>query len=115
MAGYRTIIKFRELETRLDELGFMPCHPAHHYYENDLVAIKPKDQDSLPIYSRDAEMFIGTIDELEVWLKGVEWARDYDRMLFGKNHAAKRERKEQDYRNEMLVMMLKSEDKKEKA
>jgi len=35
----------------------------------------------LPIYSRDAELFIGSIERLEDWLAGVQWARDYDMML----------------------------------
>jgi hypothetical protein len=41
----------------------------------------PKDPDALPIYSRDAELFIGSIERLENWLAGVQWARDYDMML----------------------------------
>jgi hypothetical protein len=46
-----------------------------------MVALKPRDEDAVPIYARDTEVFRGTLEELEVWLRGVEWARDYDRML----------------------------------
>jgi hypothetical protein len=63
-------------------------------------------QDSLPIYSRDAELFTGTIEQLEVWLRGLEWARDYDRMLLGKALDKKRQRREQDHRNQQLLEHL---------
>ena len=35
----------------------------------------------MPIYSRDAEVFCGTLEQLDVWLRGVEWARNYDYLL----------------------------------
>lgn len=112
MSGYGSVLALRRLEKECDELGFMMCHPRH-YNSGDygqLVAIKPKDQDSLPIYSRDAELFIGTLEELQVWLKGVEWARQYDELLRLSN-TKKRERKEQDERNRKLVAILKQEAK----
>lgn len=113
MAGYNLLIKIRRLEEECDKLGFLLCHSkhGHHREYGDVVALKPKDQNSLPIYSRDAELFCGTFDDLEVWLRGLQWARDYDRMLFGKSHETKRERKEQDWRNRNLVSILTKEEK----
>ena len=106
MAGYRLILKIRELEERCDRLGFMMCHSRHSYGEfGEFVAIKPKDQDAFPIYSRDAEFFVGTIEALEQWLRGLEWARDYDRMLDLSNDK-KRARKEQDARNRRMLQQL---------
>lgn len=109
MSGYSLILKIRRLEEECDKLGFMMCHSkyGHSREYGDIVAVKPKDQDSLPIYSRDAEFFTGSINELEVWLKGIQWARDYDGMLFG-NMNKKRERKEQDYRNRQLLSVIKN-------
>ena len=109
--GYSLLTKIRRLEDTCDKLGFMLSHSKHSYHREfgDVVALKPKDQDSLPIYSRDAELFVGTFDQLETWLQGLVWARDYDRMLFGNLHEAKRSRKEQDYRNKTLVRMLEKE------
>ena len=107
MSGYKLILKIRDLEAALDKLGFMLCHAEHYYREGDMVAIKPKDNDSLPIYARDAKLFVGTLEELEPWVQGVQWARKYDSILFGKTYEAKRERKEQDYRNEQLANLLK--------
>ena len=76
----------------------------------DVVAVKPMDQDSLPVYSRDAELFVGTLDALENWIKGIDWARRYDSMLFGNAHNDKRQRKEQDHRNHQLMKILKGSD-----
>jgi hypothetical protein len=82
MSGYQTIIRFRTLEEKVNKLGFMFAYPKHRYNsEIDYVALKPKDENALPIYARDAEVFTGTLEELQVWLNGVDWARDYDRML----------------------------------
>lgn len=113
MAGYKLLVKIRRLEDVCDKLGFMLCHSkhGHHREYGDVVAVKPKDRDSLPIYARDAELFCGTFDELETWLMGLQWARDYDRMLFGNSHDSKRERKEQDCRNRKLVSILTKEEK----
>jgi hypothetical protein len=111
MTGYNLILKIRRLEEECDKLGFMLCHSKHGNYRNefgDIVALRPKDIDSLPIYARDAELFCGTLDNLEVWLRGVEWARNYDYMLRISDDK-KREAKEQKYRNEILVKILKGE------
>lgn len=84
MAGYQSVLALRRLEAEVDELGFMLCNPKTGWGGDDfnnLTGIKPKDDDALPIYARDAEMFRGTLEELRVWVRGVQWAREYDRML----------------------------------
>jgi hypothetical protein len=106
MSGYHTIIKFRRMEEQVNALGFMFCYPKHRYNDTvDMVALKPKDADAVPIYSRDAEVFSGTLDQLEVWLRGIEWARDYDRMLRISDDK-KRAKKEDEYRHNQLVSKL---------
>ncbi len=111
MSGYNLIRKIRTLEEQLDRLGLMMCQSRHGYHNEfgDVVGVKPKDTHSLPVYSRDAEMFVGTIEALEYWLMGVEWARKYDSLLFGNKHQSNRERKEQDYRNYVLLKTLAKE------
>lgn len=111
MSGFNLITKIRKLEEECDKLGFVMCSSkyASHRDFGDVVALKPKDQDSVPIYTRDAELFSGTINDLEVWLRGVNWARDYDRMVFGNSHNDNRNRKEQVYRNKKLVQLIKGE------
>jgi hypothetical protein len=99
----------RRLEGQVNKLGFMFAMPRHHYdSDTERLALVPKDAESVPIYSRDAEVFSGTLEELAVWLRGVEWARDYDRMLKVSDDD-KRARKEQDVRNRHLVQLLKRE------
>ncbi len=107
MAGYTQILEVRRLEEEVTKLGFMFCHPKHgdRGEFGDVVALKPKDADSLPIYSRDAEIFVGTLKDLQYWLRGVKWARDYDNMMKISDDK-KRARKEQDERNRQLARTL---------
>jgi hypothetical protein len=110
MVGYSQLLEIEELKSKCDKLGFRLGHSKHGYYYKeygDVVALFPKDNEALPVYNSDAELFVGTLAELGVWLRGVEWARNYDKLLFSDNIAKKRERKEQDLRNENLARLLK--------
>ena len=110
MSGYHTILRLRRLEEEVAKLGFIFSYPKHGYGgEVDMVALRPRDCDAVPIYSRDAEIFCGTLEQLEVWLRGVEWARNYDYLLRVSDEK-KRARKEQDLRNKQLVQRLKSQE-----
>lgn len=111
MSGYNTIKRIRQLEKDVSELGLKIDRSIIHGYDRDsgdMIGLYPKDNDSLPIYSRDAELFTGSLEQLEVWLRGVEWARMYDQML-GVSNDKKRKRKEQDELNRQLVKRLKDE------
>jgi hypothetical protein len=113
MSGYKLIRKIKYLEEECDKLGFMLSHARHYINDfGDVVALKPK-ADCLPIYSRDAELFVGTIEELERWIQGFQFARKYDSMLFGNKYDNQRDRKEQDYRNKLLLNMIKTGKKNE--
>ena len=88
----------------------MICQARHYISDfGDVVALKPK-ADCLPIYSRDAELFVGTIEQLERWLQGFHVARKYDSLLLGNKHDALRQRKEQDFRNKQLIKQIKGEE-----
>ena len=109
MAGYQSVLELRRLEAQLDKLGLMLSAPKHGGWGgddySDRAGVKPKDQDSLPIYARDAEMFCGTIEQIKVWLIGVEWARNYDMML-RLSDDKKRTKKENDYRHARMLREL---------
>jgi hypothetical protein len=107
MAGYNAIMKLRKLEEAVDNLGFKFASPRHGGYNQDYdnVALVPKDEHALPIYSRDAELYVGTLENLQHWLAGVEWARSYDRAI-SLTSAEKREKKENDYRHQYLLKKL---------
>lgn len=109
MPGWNQIQEIRRLEAEIDKLGFKFASPKNRNWEEnaDCVSLVPKDQNSLPIYCRDAEVFIGSLTGLQYWLRGVQWARDYDRMVVDKNIEKKRERKEQDERNRLLLKTIK--------
>lgn len=106
--GYHTILRIRRLEDEVNKLGFRMGHPKHGGFSTDLdvVALFPRDNE-LPVYSRDAELFCGTIKELEVWLRGVQWARTYYSLLRVVDDK-KVKKKEQDCRNEVLMQALMS-------
>jgi hypothetical protein len=107
MAGWNTIKQIRSIEKRADLLG-MKLAPYQHddrYGEN--VALVPCYPDSLPIYTRDAILFAGSLEGADQFMQGVQWAREYDRMVVDRNIDAKRVRKEQDERNKQLMKTLK--------
>ena len=109
MSGWNQIQQVRILEERADKLGlkFAPYRHDDRYGAN--VALIPKDLDALPIYTRDADLFVGTLEGAAYWMQGVMWAREYDRMVIDRKMDAKRARKEQDERNLQLMKMLKEE------
>jgi hypothetical protein len=109
MSGWNTIQQVRKLEERADKLGLKFGAYKHDDSFGANVALVPKDSDALPIYSRDAVMFAGTLEGAAYWMQGVMWAREYDRMAVDRNLDKKRERKEQDERNKQMVKILKEE------
>ena len=114
MAGYQTILKYRQLESDLDQLGFVMGSPGMSWSGEDLVTIRPKGPDSLPIYSRDAEIFTGSLAELRTWVQGVQWARHYDELNQVSN-PRRRERREQLVRNGQLMTRLRQPEKSQIA
>jgi hypothetical protein len=108
MAGWNTIERVRRLEEQIDKLGFKFAKSKHSDWSDDhgALSLKPKDPNALPIYSRDAELYVGSIEGLETWLHGVRWAREYDMML-KLSDDAKRAKAEQKERNKNLMRTIK--------
>lgn len=107
MTGYSAVLKLRNFEMKIDKLGFRMSYPRYGRCDQDKIALVPKDETALPVYSRDAELFIGTIEQAEDWIAGVEWARGYDYLL-GVSDDRRRSRKEQDQCNRNLLNALKN-------
>lgn len=108
MAGYSTILEIERLKEDCDRLGFRMGYSKQGYHKTeygDVVSLFPKDNDALPIYSRDADIFTGSLSDVRFWLRGIEWAKEYYQML-GLVSDKKIERKEQDIRNRQLVKVL---------
>lgn len=113
MAGYDLVLKVKRLEETLHKMGMRWGHDKHSgswggAEFGDRVAVFPRDEE-LPIYARDAQLFGGTIDQLQVWITGIEWARGYD-MINKVSDEKKRARKEQDRRNENMMRRIKLEE-----
>ena len=109
MSGYRLLTRIKDIEKTVADLGMRLGYARGGEYIKefgDVVAVLPGENDCLPVYSRDAEIFVGTLDQLESWLAGVQWARKYDFMMFGPRHHENRKRKEQDYRNQYLLKKI---------
>ena len=109
MSGWNTIQTIRKLEERADLLGMKFTAYKHDDMYGENVALVPKDRDALPIYSRDAILFAGSLEHADRFMQGVLWAREYDRLAVDRKMDAKRARKEQDERNKQLMKMLKDE------
>ena len=104
--GFDVIEEIERVKERASRLGFVLAKPKYPYDFDSCISLIPKDQDSLPIYTRDADIFSGKLHEVKSFLRGIEWARGYDALLKVSNDD-KRLRKEQDYRNKELMTMIK--------
>jgi hypothetical protein len=115
MSGYSTVLKVRRLEEAVDKLGFRMAHPRYQLSNSDTVVLYPKDADAVPVYSRDAEVFEGSLEALDIWLRGFQTARDYDMMLFGVKHDDARKNREQKILNKQLLQKIKEAGQEEEA
>ena len=108
MSGWNTIQRIKRIEEDIGKLGFKFSKSKHSDWTEDhgALSLVPKDYESLPIYSRDAELFVGSLERLEDWLHGVRWAREYDMML-KLSDDNKRTAAEQKERNRQLMRTLK--------
>jgi len=106
--GWDDVQRMKRVEAKANELGFMFATGRYIFGNEPIsyICLKPKD-DGLPHYSRDAEIFTGTLDDIDVWLRGIEWARNYDEMIKLSNNK-KRVEKEQLERNRQLMRTLKT-------
>ena len=95
----------------------MLCASRHGNWANeeftDRAAVKPKDEHALPIYTRDAELYSGTLEQIRTWVMGVNWARNYDGML-KLSDEKKRQKKEDEYRHREMLRKLKTAGPEEK-
>ncbi len=75
------IDRIDRVRAAVDRLGFrMGKTPLRAVDDIDTITLYPKEE-CLPVYNRDAALFTGTLLDLERWLSGVDWARQYDSYL----------------------------------
>jgi hypothetical protein len=103
--GFYTYREIQRVEELANKLGFQFTYPKHHGSDSDYFSLIPINDDAFPIYNRDAQLFTGTLGDVDAWLRGLVWARDYDKLLKVSNEK-KRERKEQDERTSVIGIWL---------
>jgi hypothetical protein len=85
MSGYSTYTRWQRIEAQAKQLGFCIGNPKHGHWSisdpgTDQVALYPNEE-ALPVFSRDAEIFAGTFGQVEVFLAGWARAQQYDMIL----------------------------------
>lgn len=113
--GWSDIQRMKRVEEKANKLGFIFASGRYTYdpidSTNSNIVLKPKDG-CYPHYNRDAEIFYGSVEEIDRWLCGLEWAREYDEMLRLSNDK-KRQDREQTERNQQLMKTIKTGQKVE--
>jgi hypothetical protein len=99
--------RVKKVEAMANELGFVFAAGVYGYAsESSMIVLKPKD-DCLPHYSRNAELFSGSVESIDSWLRGIKWARQYDEVL-KLSSDKKRTDKEQAEKNKQLMRTIKT-------
>ena len=84
MSGYSTYLSYQRIEEQANGMGFRLGNPRRGAWTGsefgDMVGLYPAEG-ALPIYTRDAELFVGTFKEVEMFLAGWARSQQYDRML----------------------------------
>lgn len=106
LQGYNDIVKLHSLTEELAKLGLKFAAPK--WTNGDLVSLMPLDSEALPVYTRDAAIFTGTIQEVEAWICGVAWRDTYTQLL-KLTTPEDITKAEQNYRNEQLMIKLKTD------
>jgi hypothetical protein len=105
MSGYNLYRSFQRTEQEANLLGFKFAH-SKYSREEDVIGLFPKD-DCMPDYARDAELFCGSLQRIEGFIRGIEFANRYYSML--KLVSDKKiEDKEQITRNRQLMHLMKT-------
>lgn len=104
--GMQTYERIRRAEERAAKHGFSFASDRWGR-DRDIIYLTPKDE-SYPFYKPGAEIFGGNLDDVEAFLSGLEFARQYDRVC-GLKTDERRAVAEQKFRNKKLVNMIKGE------
>lgn len=106
MTGFSTLTKIEYVKNLCEELGF-----KMDIASEDRICLKPKNADSLPIYNPEISIFLGTLEEICIWLIGVQWARYYDSMLTNNKSTNNRKKAEKTILNKKLITLIKESEK----
>lgn len=103
---FNTILAVRKFEKRVTDLGFTIKQSRWGTSSTGIAFIEMiPHEENYPIFSRDAVMYSGTIDQINSFLDGMEFAKKYYIMLKLLSED-KIHRKEQDERNRGLMRKM---------
>lgn len=79
MTGYATIHHVSKVTNSLADLGLQLTRSRHSRSENNEkdIAVIPLNN-GVPIYNREVEICVGSLEHISAWIEGVKWARRYD-------------------------------------
>lgn len=83
VVGMNIIERIDSVRELAEFFGFRMGRRQHYGFEDsstDVISLYPKD-DRLPVYSRDACLFTGSLSDVENFLDGVRWSRKYDNLI----------------------------------
>lgn len=104
VAGWQLLQNYRLTEERANKIGLKFAPSKFSGMEWDTIALIPLDE-HLPVYNREAEVFQGTLQDISSWLRGIEWSREYDNLMIGKNDE-KRKVAEEKYKQRELLKII---------
>jgi hypothetical protein len=109
VAGWQLLKSFRDVEERANKIGLKFAPSKYSGMEFDTIALMHLDE-HLPVYNREAEIFAGTLQDIDKWLRGVEWARNYDDIMKVSTHD-KRQTAESKYQQRELLKVIREGEK----
>lgn len=112
VAGWQLLKSFRDVENRANKIGLKFAPSKYSGMEFDTIALIPLNE-HLPIYNREAEVFTGTLQDIDKWLRGVEWAHNYDDLMKVSNDQ-KRKQAESKYQQKEFLKVIRDGEKSEK-
>ena len=108
MINWDTIQKIERVKARAHDLGFkMEQWSTGPFNPTDQIVLRPRD-DKLPAYSRDADIHVGDLHSIDMFLRGIAWNQTYMELIRAAD-TKRVEKCEQDIRNRNLVRRLKDQ------
>jgi len=99
--SYKDFMAIKDIEQAATDAGFKLAKSSY----SGGVSLIPLG-DNFPVYSRNADLFCGNLRDIQLFLEGIKWAKQYYGMLklVDDKKIAKRE---QIVRNRELINLLK--------
>lgn len=79
--GYYDISKIRRIEQRAESVGFKFASPKYGGRSDTAIGLRLINNEVYPVYSRDTEIFVGSLDDINSFLDGMIFMKNYLAML----------------------------------